>query len=115
MRDIARHTLGTGERCSEVYKLNPGLHAEDTLAAGTVVHLPPDACLPAEEVEGLKPLPAMRPTTAPAKPKSVMALTGPIPATSTTSAPSRCRAPSATSSTTPTWCWCRPARTSACG
>ena len=69
MRDIARHTLGTGERCTEVYKLNPGLHAEDTLAAGTVVHLPPDACLPAEEVEGLKPLPAMRPTTAPAKPK----------------------------------------------
>ena len=79
MRDIARHTLGTGERCTEVYKLNPGLHAEDTLAAGTVVHLPSDACLPVEEVEGLKPLPAMRPTTAPAKPRAVMALTGTYP------------------------------------
>ncbi len=79
MRDIARHTLGTGERCTEVYKLNPGFHAEDTLAAGTVVHLPSDACLPVDEVEGLKPLPAMRPTTAPAKPRAVMALTGTYP------------------------------------
>ncbi len=79
MRDIARHTLGAGERWSEVYKLNPSLRPEDTLAAGTVVHLPPDACLPADEVEGLKPLPAMRPTTSPAKPKSVMALTGTYP------------------------------------
>ncbi|HVS40352.1 MAG TPA: hypothetical protein VMS17_32645 [Gemmataceae bacterium] len=79
MRDIARHALGTGERCTEVYKLNPALHPEDVLAAGTVVHLPPDACLPADEIEGVKPLPAMRPTTAPARPKSVMALTGTYP------------------------------------
>jgi MraZ protein len=79
MREIARHTLGTGERCTEVYKLNPALHPEDALPAGTVVHLPSDACLPADEIEGVKPLPAMRPTTAPVRPKTVMALTGTYP------------------------------------
>ena len=79
MRDIARRTLGAGERCTDVYKLNPALRPEDSLAAGTLVHLPPDACLPVEEVEGLKPLPAMRPKTAPAKPRTVMALTGTYP------------------------------------
>jgi len=79
MRDIARRTLGAGERCTDVYKLNPNLHPEDSLSAGTQVHLPPDACLPVEEVEGLKPLPAMRPKTAEAKPKTVLALTGTYP------------------------------------
>lgn len=79
MRDIARRTLGAGERCTDVYKLNPTLHPEDSLSAGTQVHLPSDACLPVEEVEGLKPLPAMRPKTTEAKPKTVMALTGTYP------------------------------------
>jgi len=79
MRDIARRTLGNGERCVEVYKLNPGLHPDEGLSAGALVHLPSDACLPADEVEGLKPLPAMRPRTAPTKVKTVMALTGTYP------------------------------------
>ncbi len=79
MRDIARRTLGAGQRWTDVAKLNPNLRPEDSLSAGTQVHLPPDACLPVEEVEGLKPLPAMRPTTAAAKPKAVLALTGTYP------------------------------------
>jgi MraZ protein len=79
MRDIARRTLGAGERWTDVYKLNPSLHAEDSLTVGTTVHLPSDACMPADELAGLKPLPAMRPKTAPAKPKVVMALTGTYP------------------------------------
>ena len=79
MRDIARRTLGAGERWTDVYKLNPCLHAEDSLTVGTTVHLPSDACMPADELAGLKPLPAMRPKTATAKPKVVMALTGTYP------------------------------------
>jgi MraZ protein len=79
MRDIARRTLGNGERVVEVYKLNPSLHPDDGLNAGAVVHLPSDACLPVDEVEGLKPLPAMRPKTAPTKVRTVMALTGTYP------------------------------------
>jgi MraZ protein len=79
MRDIARRTLGAGERWTDVYKLNPSIHPEDSLKAGTVVHLPSDACMPADELAGLKPLPAMRPKTATAKPKAVMALTGTYP------------------------------------
>lgn len=79
MRDIARRTLGAGERWTDVYKLNPSIHPEDSLKAGTVVHLPSDACMPADELAGLKPLPAMRPKTATAKPKTVMALTGTYP------------------------------------
>jgi MraZ protein len=79
MRDIARRTLGAGERWTDVYKLNPSIHPEDSLTAGTVVHLPSDACMPADELTGLKPLPAMRPKTATAKPKAVMALTGTYP------------------------------------
>jgi MraZ protein len=79
MRDIARRTLGAGERWTDVYKLNPSIHPEDSLTAGTVVHLPSDACMPADELAGLKPLPAMRPKTATTKPKAVMALTGTYP------------------------------------
>jgi MraZ protein len=79
MRDIARRTLGAGERWTDVYKLNPSLRVEDSLTVGTAVHLPSDACMPADELAGLKPLPAMRPKTATAKPKAVMALTGTYP------------------------------------
>jgi MraZ protein len=79
MRDIARRTLGAGERWTDVYKLNPSIHPEDSLNVGAVVHLPSDACMPADELAGLKPLPAMRPKTATAKPKVVMALTGTYP------------------------------------
>ena len=115
MRDIARRTLGAGERCTDVYKLNPALRPEDSLSAGTQVHLPPDACLPVEEVEGLKPLPAMRPKTAEAKPKTVMALTGTYPCNIDDKRTITLPAPSANSSATPTWCWRRPAPISVCG
>ena len=81
-RDGAQHHPphpGDRRRIAEVCRLNPALHPEESLTAGTVVHLPQDACLPADEVEGIKPLPAMRPKTAPAKPRRVMALTGTYP------------------------------------
>ena len=61
MHDIARRTLGTGERCTDVYKLNPALHPEDVAGRG---HAGPPAAgrLPAGRGgRGLKPLPAMRP------------------------------------------------------
>jgi MraZ protein len=79
MRDIARRTLGAGERWTDVFKLNPAIHPEDSLNVGAIVHLPSDACMPADELAGLKPLPAMRPKTATVKPKVVMALTGTYP------------------------------------
>jgi MraZ protein len=76
MRDIARRTLGTADRWSDVHRLNPALKPEEALAAGTVVKLPPDACLPADDGEVVRPLPVMRPQAPPAKPKELAPLTG---------------------------------------
>ncbi len=80
MRDLARRTLGSAERWTDIHKLNPTLKPETTLAAGTVIRLPGDACVVGDEAEPVKPLPAMHPKAGPAKPKVVLPLTGTYPA-----------------------------------
>lgn len=74
---LARQTLGTAERWSEVCSLNPGLPAEGTLTVGTTVSLPADAVLPSDEV--LQPLPTLRTKPAP-RPRAALPLTGTYPA-----------------------------------
>ena len=78
LRDLARRTMGNGDRWSDIHKLNPNLKPEATLAAGAVVRLPGDACVQPDDVEPVKPLPALRPK-APAKAKVVLPLTGTFP------------------------------------
>jgi MraZ protein len=80
MRDLARRTLGSAERWTDIHKLNPMLKPEETLAAGTTIRLPGDACVTAEEPEPVKPLPVMHPKAGPAKPKAALPLTGTYPA-----------------------------------
>jgi MraZ protein len=80
MRDLARRTLGAAERWTDIHKLNPMLSPETTLTAGTMVRLPGDACVSGDETESVKPLPAMHPKAGPAKPKTVLPLTGTYPA-----------------------------------
>jgi MraZ protein len=79
MKDIAVRTMGSAERCADIHRLNPTLKPEVVLAAGTSVRLPGDACVVADE-EAIRPLPAMHPKAAPAKPKAVPPLTGTYPA-----------------------------------
>ena len=56
-------TLGTSERWVEIHALNPGMKSTALLARERYVRLPADACLTlTEEVESIKPLPAMRPS-----------------------------------------------------
>jgi division/cell wall cluster transcriptional repressor MraZ len=78
MRGIARHTLNTSDRWNEVARLNPHLSADAVLPEGTVVRLPADACVQ-DEIEPVKPLPALRPKSAPAKPRVPQPLTGTFP------------------------------------
>jgi MraZ protein len=78
MRDIAKHTLNTSDRWSEIARLNPHLASDAVLPEGTVVRLPADACA-LEEFEFIKPLPSLRPKSAPAKPKVPQPLTGTYP------------------------------------
>lgn len=76
-REIAQRTLGGTERCDDILKLNPHLKAETSLIEGTKVRLPADACLPADGVEAVKPLPVLRkPVQVKAK---VLPLTGTFP------------------------------------
>jgi MraZ protein len=79
LQDIARRTLGSADRWMDVHKLNPNLKADAQLAEGTPVRLPADACVQAEDLESVKPLPAMRPKSVPDKPKSALPLTGTYP------------------------------------
>jgi MraZ protein len=79
LRDLARRTLGSGDRWTDLYKLNPNLKPAAPLAAGTVVRLPGDACVQPDDVEPVKPLPALRRPKAPAKAKVVLPLTGTFP------------------------------------
>ncbi len=78
LRDLARRTMGSSDRWSDIYKLNPNLKPEATLAAGTLVRLPGDACVQPDDVEPVKPLPALRPKP-PTKAKVVLPLTGTFP------------------------------------
>jgi MraZ protein len=75
LQDIARRTLGSSDRWTELHKLNPTLKPDVALSAGTTVRLPGDACVQADDAEPVKPLPALRPKPTPAKVK-VLPLTG---------------------------------------
>ncbi len=75
LQDIARRTLGSSERWSDLHKLNPTLKPEEPLHSGTTVRLPADACVQADDAEPVKPLPALRPKPAAPKAKS-LPLTG---------------------------------------
>jgi MraZ protein len=75
LQDIARRTLGSSDRWTELQKLNPTLKPDAPLSAGTTVRLPGDACVQADDAEPVKPLPALRPKPAPAKVKT-LPLTG---------------------------------------
>jgi MraZ protein len=76
-KGIARKTLGTSERWSDIHKLNPTFHADECIPGGTVLRIPGDACVQ-EETEAVKPLPSLRPRGS-AKPKVLMPLTGTFP------------------------------------
>jgi MraZ protein len=75
LQDIARRTLGSSDRVSELHKLNPTLKLDAPLSAGTTVRLPGDACVQTDDAEPVKPLPALRAKPAPPKAK-VLPLTG---------------------------------------
>lgn len=75
LQDIVRRTLGSSDRASELHKLNPTLKTDAPLRAGTVVRLPGDACVQADDAEPVKPLPALRVKPTPPKAK-VLPLTG---------------------------------------
>jgi MraZ protein len=75
LRDIARRTLGNAERWTDLHKLNPALKTDSPLRSDTVVRLPADACVQADDAEPVKPLPALRPKPVAVKAK-VLPLTG---------------------------------------
>ena len=76
LQDIARRTLGSAERWTDLHKLNPTLKPDAPLGAGTSVRLPGDACVQAaDETEPVKALPALRPKPTPPKAKA-LPLTG---------------------------------------
>lgn len=79
VREIARKTLGTVERSSEILRLNPDLRSDKVFQVGDGVYLPSDACIPVEDLEAVRPLPLMR-KDAPVKPRVVLPLTGTYPA-----------------------------------
>jgi MraZ protein len=79
MRDIARRTLGSAERWTDIHKHNPMFSADTVFAAGTIVRLPGEACVQSEDAE-VRPLPVMHPKAGPARPKVVLPLTGTYPA-----------------------------------
>ena len=47
MREIARLTLGNGERWKDIYHLNAQYRPDYAVPGGTVLTLPPDAKVPA--------------------------------------------------------------------
>jgi MraZ protein len=74
LQDIARRTLSI-DRWNDVHKLNPTLRPDEKLHPGTTVRLPADACVQADDVEPVKPLPTLR--AKPPTPKAkVLPLTG---------------------------------------
>jgi MraZ protein len=79
MRDVARRTLGSADRWTDVHKLNPTLKPDAVLSAGATLRLPGEACVQADDPE-VRPLPAMHPKAGPAAPKVVLPLTGTYPA-----------------------------------
>jgi MraZ protein len=75
LQDIARRTLGSAERWTDLHKLNPTLTTHAPLISGTTVRLPGDACVQTDDAEPVKPLPALRAKPTPPKAK-VLPLTG---------------------------------------
>lgn len=75
LRDIARRTLGSGERAADLHKLNPAIKMDEPLSSGATVRLPADACVQADETETVKPLPVLHAKPTPAKAKA-LPLTG---------------------------------------
>lgn len=75
LRDIARRTLGSGERAADLHKLNPAIKLDEPLSSGATVRLPADACVQADEAETVKPLPVLHAKPTPAKAKA-LPLTG---------------------------------------
>ena len=73
-KTLARKMLGSAERWGDIHKLNPTLATDATIAAGTTVRLPADACI-TEDGEVLRALPTLRPRTVP-KARAVLPLTG---------------------------------------
>ncbi len=76
VKTLARKTLGSVERWTEICKLNPAVNADTTLTVGATVALPADAVVNETDVT---PLPALRPRPTP-RPKAVLPLTGTYPA-----------------------------------
>jgi MraZ protein len=79
MQDIARRTLGGPERWTDIHKLNPTLKPDTAFAAGTMIRLPGEACVQADDAE-VRPLPVMHPKAGPPRAKVVLPLTGTYPA-----------------------------------
>ncbi len=75
LQEIARRTLGTGERWVDLHKLNPTLKPDEPLPSGTTVRLPADACVQSDDAEPVKPLPLLR-CKPPAPKAKVLPLTG---------------------------------------
>jgi MraZ protein len=75
LQDIARRTLGSSERWTDLHKLNPMLKHDEPLSSGTTVRLPADACVQTDDAEPIKPLPALR-AKPPAPKAKVLPLTG---------------------------------------
>ena len=78
LQDIARRTLGSSERWSDLHKLNPALKPDEPLHSGATVRLPADACVQTDDAEPVKPLPLLRAKQAAAKAKA-LPLTGTYP------------------------------------
>jgi MraZ protein len=77
-KTLARKTLGTVERWTDIHKLNPSMKPDGPLAVGTSVRLPGDACVADEDT--VKPLPALR-SRGTARAKASLPLTGTYPVT----------------------------------
>lgn len=75
LQEIARRTLGTGERWVDLHKLNPTLKPDEPLHSGTTVRLPADACVQNDDADPVKPLPVLR-SKPPAPKAKVLPLTG---------------------------------------
>jgi MraZ protein len=75
MKSIAKRTLGTTERWSDIHKLNPTLPSDGIVPVGTAIRLPGDACVQ-DDAEAIKPLPLVRTRVPTPKAKAVLPLTG---------------------------------------
>jgi MraZ protein len=80
LRDIARKTLGTQERASEILRLNPDIRSDKVFQVGDGVYLPADACIPVEDLEVVRPLPSVRKEAPAVRSRVVLPLTGTFPA-----------------------------------